>query len=228
MGTMRISRLAERTGVPATTLRYYEDAGLLPAERTPAGYRTYGDEAVRRLEFIGTAKHLGLPLAEIRELLAVWADGSCAQVRSDLRPRVAARLADAERRAAGLHDFAVLLRTALGRLDAMPRRAEPCGDDCTALDEPAPVACALTGDGMAGRVEEWRRAVGDARPERVPGGVRLTLPASRAAEVARLAAAEQECCPFLGFRLHFDGPDVHLDVRAPAHAAPIVDELFVG
>ncbi|WP_416316268.1 MerR family DNA-binding transcriptional regulator [Streptomyces sp. S584] len=36
---MRISQLAERSGVPATTLRFYEGVGLLPADRTPAGYR---------------------------------------------------------------------------------------------------------------------------------------------------------------------------------------------
>ncbi|GAB3691467.1 MerR family DNA-binding transcriptional regulator [Saccharopolyspora sp. NPDC049426] len=38
---MRISQLAERTGTPATTLRFYETAGPLPAERTPASYRIW-------------------------------------------------------------------------------------------------------------------------------------------------------------------------------------------
>ncbi len=57
---MRISQLAERSGVPATTLRFYESAGLLSADRTPAGYRMYGEDAVDRLAFIGAAKHLGL------------------------------------------------------------------------------------------------------------------------------------------------------------------------
>lgn len=68
---MRISQPAERSGVPAATLRYYEGAGLLPAERTPAGYRMYGGAALERPAFIGAAKHLGLPLEEIGELLAV-------------------------------------------------------------------------------------------------------------------------------------------------------------
>ncbi|MFD5036597.1 MerR family DNA-binding transcriptional regulator [Streptomyces sp. NPDC058377] len=45
---MRISQLAERSGVPATTLRFYAGAGLLPADRTPAGYRVYGEDAVER------------------------------------------------------------------------------------------------------------------------------------------------------------------------------------
>lgn len=60
---MRISQLAERSGVPATTLRFYEGAGLLPADRTPAGYRSYDEDAVERLAFIGAAKRLGLPSA---------------------------------------------------------------------------------------------------------------------------------------------------------------------
>ncbi|MGW7750765.1 MerR family DNA-binding transcriptional regulator [Streptomyces violaceusniger] len=46
MRTMRISQLAERSGVPATTLRFYESAGLLPADRTPHGYRSYREDAV--------------------------------------------------------------------------------------------------------------------------------------------------------------------------------------
>ncbi len=69
MNTYRISELARRTGVPASTLRFYEQAGLLPAERTGSGYRMYGEDAVARLELIASAKQLGLPLEEIRELL---------------------------------------------------------------------------------------------------------------------------------------------------------------
>ena len=61
--------------MPASTLRFYEQAGLLPAERTGSGYRVYGEEAVARLEFIASAKHLGLPLEEIRELLGAWEAG---------------------------------------------------------------------------------------------------------------------------------------------------------
>lgn len=59
--TYRISQLAERSGVPATTLRFYEDAGLLRAERTPSGYRIYGEDAVDRLAFISSAKLLARP-----------------------------------------------------------------------------------------------------------------------------------------------------------------------
>ena len=56
--------------------------------------------------------------------------------------------------------------------------------------------------------------------------MQLTLPAGRAAAVAGLAAAEQDCCPFLDFRLHLDGPVLHLEVRAPSDAADLLAALF--
>ena len=88
MDMMRISQLATRSGIPASTLRFYDSAGLLPAARTAAGYRLYGEEAVERLGLISTAKHLGLPLEEIGDLLAVWETGTCAQVKADLQSRI--------------------------------------------------------------------------------------------------------------------------------------------
>jgi DNA-binding transcriptional MerR regulator len=93
VSTYRISELARRTGVSASTLRFYEQAGLLSAARTASGYRVYDEQAVRRLEFIGAAKLLGLPLEEIRELLGVWEHGECIHVRAKLRPLVGARIA---------------------------------------------------------------------------------------------------------------------------------------
>lgn len=228
---MRISRLAERSGVPASTLRFYESRGLLPAGRTTAGYRVYGEDAVERLAFIGTAKHLGLPLDEIAGLLEVWATGACGDVKADLRPRVAARLAEAERHVAELAEFTVSLHRALTHLDALPDRDVRCDPDCAPPPpaEPArtaPVACSLTGPEAADRVGQWRRLTAGAERAPIEDGVRLTLPAGRAGDLAALAADEQRCCPFFDFRLHLDGPRVHLEVRAPADAAPLIADLF--
>ncbi|MFJ2899393.1 MerR family DNA-binding transcriptional regulator [Streptomyces sp. NPDC087218] len=52
------------------------------------------------------------------------------------------------------------------------------------------------------------------------------LRADRAGDVAAPAADEQRCCPFLGFRLHLDGPVLHLRVRAPAEGAALLAQLF--
>ncbi len=69
---MRIGELARRAGTSARTLRFYEQAGLLPAPlRTPSGYRDYDDAAVDRLAFVRAAQAAGLTLAEIREVVAV-------------------------------------------------------------------------------------------------------------------------------------------------------------
>lgn len=58
-----IGEAAERCGVPAKTLRYYEDIGILdPAERSPAGYRHYDDGVIERVAFIRSAQAVGLTL----------------------------------------------------------------------------------------------------------------------------------------------------------------------
>ncbi len=72
IGAVRIGELARRAGTSARTLRFYEQAGLLPAPlRTPSGYRDYDDTAVDRLAFVRAAQAAGLTLAEIREVVAV-------------------------------------------------------------------------------------------------------------------------------------------------------------
>jgi MerR family transcriptional regulator, copper efflux regulator len=238
---MRISQLAERSGVPATTLRFYESAGLLAAPRTPSGYRAYGEDAVRRLAFIGAAKRLGLSLEDIAELLTVWQAGACAQVKADLRPRVVARLAEAEQRAAELAAFSASLHSALEHLDSLPDRATPCDPECgflsrSGLGAPAkqevefgrraPVACSLGGEGMAERGARWRSVLRGAARVEVPDGLRLTIPAERFTALAELAAAERECCPFFDFRFHLDGRDLHFEVRAPVEGAGLLAEVF--
>jgi MerR family transcriptional regulator, copper efflux regulator len=250
MNAMRISQLADASGVPATTLRYYESAGLLPTERTPAGYRTYDQDALERLAFIGGAKHLGLALEEIAELLSVWQSGTCAQVKADLRPRITARLAEAETRGAELAAFTASLHSALEHLDSLPDRAEHCDPQCGFLRHrpasakhpeirvhqigpaqaerrrTAPIACALDADELRQRAEQWREATAGATRTPIAEGVRLTVPAERIVALAALAAAEQRCCPFFDFRLHLAGPLVHLEARAPADAADLLDQLF--
>jgi MerR family transcriptional regulator, copper efflux regulator len=237
MTTYRISQLAERTGVPASTLRYYESEGLLPAQRSPAGYRLYEEPAVERLGFIATAKRLGLPLDEIAELLHVWEAGACVEVKTDLRPRLQSRLTEAEQRHDEAARFVASLRAALDHLDALPDRSEPCDPNCGFLSlterapqpqrwRDAPIACSLTRDETRDRGDQWRDLVADATREPVADGIELTVPIDRLAAVADLAAAEQACCPFLDFRLHLDGPDLHVRVRTSSAGWAMLTALF--
>jgi DNA-binding transcriptional MerR regulator len=133
--TYRISQLVERCGVPATTLRFYESAGLLPAERTPAGYRVYDDTAVDRLAFIASAKYLGLSLDEIRDLLDARERDVCAAVREQLLRLVESRIADTDRRIAELSAFNAHLAGV--HLDLTgPAPAGACGPDCGCVTAP--------------------------------------------------------------------------------------------
>jgi DNA-binding transcriptional MerR regulator len=275
MDRMRISQLAERAGVPVTTLRFYEQAGLVPAERSAAGYRLYGQDAVERLSFIGAAKHLGLPLEEIAELLDVWERGACAQVKADLRPRLTARLDQAEARRVEVEAFISELQQALAHLAALPDRSGRCDPHCgflagrsptapaaepapipspttvattTALPWPqqraepasepdsesesaprevAPIACSLHPNELHERATRWHDVLAGGQRQTIDQGVMVvSVPAARAGELAALCVAEQECCPFFDFVLRFDGPVVHLQVRAPHDARELVDQLL--
>jgi DNA-binding transcriptional MerR regulator len=72
---MKIGELAERSGIPASTIRYYEKEGLLPkAQRGANGYRVYQDHALDRLDLIQLGQNLGFSLDAIRSVLAQHGD----------------------------------------------------------------------------------------------------------------------------------------------------------
>ena len=73
---LSIAEVRAKTGVSARTLRYYEELGLLPdVRRRAGGRRVYGPDEIERLDFIQRLKKLGLSLAEVKELNAVYAIG---------------------------------------------------------------------------------------------------------------------------------------------------------
>jgi len=75
-GDLSIAEVRAHAGISARTLRYYEELGLLPCVRRKAGgRRVYGPDELERLGFISRLKALGLSLAEIKELNAVYAIG---------------------------------------------------------------------------------------------------------------------------------------------------------
>ena len=72
---LTIGQVAEETGVAATTLRYYEQIGLVPAPARVGGQRRYDDSVLARLEVIGLCKSAGFALDEIQVLFADDAPG---------------------------------------------------------------------------------------------------------------------------------------------------------
>ncbi len=113
MERLRIGAVAKRGGVNLGTIRYYERQRLLPEPpRTASGYRIFGEDAVNRVRFIKRAQELGFSLNEIRELLALRAEGrrSCAGVRE----RAEAKITDVKKKIRALEQ----LKAALERITA--------------------------------------------------------------------------------------------------------------
>jgi len=89
--SLTIGRLAKAAGVGVETVRFYERQGLLAEpERRSSGYRTYGEAAIARLQFIRRAKELGFTLNEIKSLLELRRDpgSTAADVRHQARQKI--------------------------------------------------------------------------------------------------------------------------------------------
>ena len=106
-GALPIREVQSLTGLSARTLRYYEEVGLLPGVRRRSGRRrVYGEPELERLRFITRLKALGLSLAEIKELNAVYAiAGSTRAMLGRLAELLDRHLADVDARLAELGDL---------------------------------------------------------------------------------------------------------------------------
>jgi MerR family transcriptional regulator, copper efflux regulator len=72
---VNIGEAAHTSGLPAKTIRYYEEIGLVkPARRSDGNYRIYSDTEVQTLCFIRRARSLGFSVGEVSELLDLWRD----------------------------------------------------------------------------------------------------------------------------------------------------------
>jgi MerR family copper efflux transcriptional regulator len=71
---MNISEAARACGLPAKTIRYYEDIGLITPDRDPNGYRQFAKTDLHNLTFLARARALGFSIDDCRALLALWKD----------------------------------------------------------------------------------------------------------------------------------------------------------
>ena len=124
---MHIGEAARRSGMAAKTIRFYEEAGLIaPAPRTGSGYREFGGDDVRRLQFIHRARDLGFSVEEVGRLLSLWSDRERASAH--VKQLALEHVARIEAKMAELHSMR----------DAILHLADRChGDDrpeCPILD----------------------------------------------------------------------------------------------
>ncbi|MDX8353877.1 Cu(I)-responsive transcriptional regulator [Cognatiyoonia sp. IB215182] len=103
---MNISDVAEQTGLPAKTIRYYEEIGLVTPQRSANGYRVFAESDAHKLTFLARARNLGFSIEDCRNLLALWEDRSRAS--ADVRRIAAQHLDDIERR---INDLAAMRDT---------------------------------------------------------------------------------------------------------------------
>ena len=71
---MNIKTVSSQTGLPAKTIRYYEDVGLIQPKREANGYRVFSDTDVHKLAFLARARSLAFPVESCRSLLALYDD----------------------------------------------------------------------------------------------------------------------------------------------------------
>lgn len=203
----RISDAAQRTGLTASALRFYEKAGVLSSpHRTPSGYRLYDERDLSRLTFLAQTRELGLALDDVRDLLPVWDDGSCQSAQVQLRQVVTAKLQTLDKRIAELTALRADLADAASNLGATDPGevsvADGCGPDCGCMtataaprsgtvpltllstrpaDDPAAeltVACTLGAGELPPRLRAWQELLSAVTVRKpVAGGVQVELPA---------------------------------------------------
>ena len=149
---MRIGELADRVGVEADTVRFYEREGWLPRPpRQDNGYREYAEADVEHLRLLIDLRRLELPLDEAARLASYCHSGHCADTsaalpgliavrRAELADRMA-RLADLDARLADLERHVAESRPRSRALNVLAVSA-PCCDAAAAVTGVAEGGCA--------------------------------------------------------------------------------------
>lgn len=128
-----IGEAARASGVSAKMIRHYEAIGLLPpARRTEAGYRLYGEQDVRLLQFIHRGRALGFSLEQVANLLALWQDKDRAS--ADVRRLAAAHIDELERKIAELEAMKRTLQALAHSCHGDQRSDCPILDDLASHD----------------------------------------------------------------------------------------------
>jgi len=118
---LRLSAVAKQADVPARTVRFYADAGLLrPAMRGDNGYRFFGQDAVERVHLLRRASRLGLPLREIKEVMDVAERSDCSDAHKA---------------------FAIALRHRIGEVDQQARELSSIREQLVDLAAESDVGC---------------------------------------------------------------------------------------
>ena len=124
---MNIGDAADRSGLPAKTIRYYEEIGLVCPGRGENGYRAYSEADIHKLRFLQRSRGLGFSIEECRQLLALYEDRDRAS--ADVRQIASAKLREIDNK---IRDLTVLRKTLETLVHACHGNSRP---DCPILEE---------------------------------------------------------------------------------------------
>ena len=124
---MNIGQASRASGLPAKTIRYYEDIGLVAPARRDNGYRAYSDGHLHNLRFLAPPRSLGFSIEDCRRLLALYDDRNRAS--ADVKKMAQAHIMSIEEKIAHLEG----MKTTLAGLVAACHGDER--PDCPILDD---------------------------------------------------------------------------------------------
>ena len=112
MVDLSIGELALRAGVSPSAIRYYEQAGLLPAPPRRSGRRCFDEHSVRRIRFIVLAREAGAGIRDLAEWRRAW--DAAGEGGAPLREPIQSLLDRVDRRTESLRRVRLMLAEALG------------------------------------------------------------------------------------------------------------------
>jgi MerR family transcriptional regulator, copper efflux regulator len=131
MEIMTIGEVAAASGLPAKTIRYYEDIGLILPPRRDNGYRSYREQELHKLRFLHRARSLGFTIDECRQLLSLYEDESRAS--SDVKALAHEHLKEVEAKIVELEGMKSTLQTLIKSCRGDHRPDCPIIDDLASM-----------------------------------------------------------------------------------------------
>ena len=124
---MNIGEVAKASGLPAKTIRYYEDIGLIKPNRRDNGYRDFDDSHLNKLKFLQRARGLGFSVEECRTLLGLYEDEH--RTSTEVKAIAQRRLEDIDRKMNELRSMKAVLEHLVGACHGDERPDCPIIDD---------------------------------------------------------------------------------------------------
>ena len=128
---MNIGQASRASGLPAKTIRYYDDIGLVEPARRGNGYRAYSDGHLHNLRFMARARSLGFSIEDCRKLLSLYEDRNRAS--ADVKKMAQAHIASIEEKIAQLEGMKTTLAGLVAACHGDERPECPILDDLAGM-----------------------------------------------------------------------------------------------